>query len=140
MQEMLDKQAFMREKLRMKNVKYSWHGAESSIIEAIFARGDKSLAKAIVKAYELGCVFDSWSENFDYVKWMQAFELSGVDYQKFLDGFDEDEELSWDIIDNGVTKSYLLNERHKAYKGVCTPNCLKKCNGCGANRLERCRI
>ncbi|MDE7191796.1 MAG: TIGR03960 family B12-binding radical SAM protein [Clostridia bacterium] len=140
MQEMLDKQAFMREKLRMKNVKYSWHGAESSIIEAIFARGDKSLAKAIVKAYELGCVFDSWSENFDYGKWMQAFELSGVDYQKFLDGFSEEEELPWDIIDNCVTKSYLLKELHKAYEGACTPNCLKKCNGCGANRLERCRI
>ncbi|MDE6362298.1 MAG: B12-binding domain-containing radical SAM protein, partial [Clostridia bacterium] len=95
---------------------------------------------AIVKAYELGCVFDSWSENFDYGKWMQAFELSGVDYQKFLDGFGEEEELPWDIIDNGVTKSYLLKERHKAYEGACTPNCLKKCNGCGANRLERCRI
>ena len=140
MQEMLDKQAFMREKLRMKNVKYSWHGDESSIIEAIFARGDKSLAKVIVKAYELGCVFDSWSENFHYDKWIEAFELCGVDYQKFLDGFAEDEELPWDIIDNGVTKAYLLKERHKAYEGICTPNCLKKCNGCGANRLERCRI
>lgn len=140
MQEMLDKQAFMREKLRIKNVKYSWHGAESSVIEAILARGDKSIAKVIVKAYELGCVFDSWSENFDYVKWMQAFRESGVNYQKFLDELGEEEELPWDIIDNGVTKSYLLKERHKAYEGRCTPNCLKKCNGCGANRLERCRI
>lgn len=139
-QEMLDKQAFMREKLRMKNVKYSWHGAESSIIEAILARGDKSLAKAIVKAYELGCVFDSWSENFDYDKWLKAFRESEVDYQKFLDGFAEDEKLPWDIIDNGVTKAYLLRERHKAYEGISTPSCLKKCNGCGANRLERCRI
>ncbi len=140
MEEMLEKQAFMRENLRIKNVKYSWHGAESSIIEAIFARGDSSLAKAIVKAYELGCVFDSWSENFDYAKWMAAFEQSGVEYQKFLDGFDEDQELPWDIIDNGVSKAYLLKERHKAYEGKSTPNCLDKCNGCGANRLERCRI
>ncbi len=139
-EQMRQKQAFMREKLRIKNVKYSWHGAESSVIEAILARGDKSLAKAIVKAYELGCVFDSWSENFYYDRWMAAFEQSGVDYQKFLDGFAEDEELPWDIVDNGVTKSYLLNERHKAYDGQSTPNCLDKCNGCGANRLERCRI
>ena len=84
--------------------------------------------------------FDSWSENFYYDRWMAAFEQSGVDYQKFLDGFAEDEELPWDIVDNGVTKSYLLNERHKAYDGQSTPNCLDKCNGCGANRLERCRI
>ena len=139
-EQMRQKQAFMREKLRIKNVKYSWHGAESSVIEAILARGDRSLAKAIVKAYELGCVFDSWSENFYYDRWMAAFEQSGVDYQKFLDGFAEDEELPWDIVDNGVTKSYLLNERHKAYAEQSTPNCLDKCNGCGANRLERCRI
>ena len=139
-EQMRQKQAFMREKLRIKNVKYSWHGAESSVIEAILARGDRSLAKAIVKAYELGCVFDSWSENFYYDRWIAAFEQSGVDYQKFLDGFAEDEELPWDIVDNGVTKSYLLNERHKAYAEQSTPNCLDKCNGCGANRLERCRI
>lgn len=139
-EEMRSKQEFMRDNLRMKNVKYSWHGAQSSLIEAIFARGDRSLAKSIVKAYELGCVFDSWSENFDYDKWMRAFEESGVDYRKFLEGFSEDEELPWDIIDNGVSKKYLLAERHKAYKGETTPNCLNKCNGCGANRLERCRI
>ncbi|MBD5100529.1 MAG: TIGR03960 family B12-binding radical SAM protein [Clostridiales bacterium] len=138
--EMYQKQEFMKERLRIKNVKYSWHGAQSSVIEAILARGDRSLAKVIVKAYELGCVFDSWSENFDYDKWIKAFEESGVDYNKFLNGFDEDEELPWDIIDNGVSKKYLLNERHKAYKGECTPNCLGKCNGCGANRLERCKI
>lgn len=138
--EMYQKQEFMKERLRIKNVKYSWHGAQSSVIEAVLARGDRSLAKAVVKAYQLGCVFDSWSENFDYDKWIKAFEQSGVNYRKFLNGFDEEEELPWDIIDNGVSKNYLLNERRKAYKEECTPNCLGKCNGCGANRLERCKI
>ena len=139
-EEMRAKQEFMREKLRIKNVKYSWHGAQSSVIEAVFARGDRSLAKAIVKAYELGCVFDSWSENFDYDKWIKAFEESGIDYQKFLEGFDEDDELPWDVIDNGVSKKYLLAERKKAYEGISTPNCIGKCNGCGANRLQRCGL
>lgn len=139
-EEMYQKQEFMREKLRIKNVKYSWHGAQSSVIEAIFARGDRTLSKAIVKAYELGCVFDSWSENFDYEKWMQAFEESGIDYKKFLQGFGEEEILPWDIIDNGVSKKYLLFERKKAYEGISTPNCIGKCNGCGANRLQRCEL
>ncbi|MDE7215911.1 MAG: TIGR03960 family B12-binding radical SAM protein [Clostridia bacterium] len=139
-EEMRAKQEFMREKLRIKNVKYSWHGAQSSVIEAVFARGDRSLAKAIVKAYELGCVFDSWSENFDYDKWIKAFEESSIDYQKFLEGFAEDDELPWDVIDNGVSKKYLLAERKKAYEGISTPNCIGKCNGCGANRLQRCGL
>ena len=139
-EQMREKQAFLREKLRIKNVKYSWHGAESSVIEAIFARGDKTLAAAIVKAYELGCVFDSWSENFDYDKWMRAFEESATDYLRFLEGFGEDVVLPWDIIDNGVSKRYLIEEKRRAYAGVCTPNCLGKCNGCGANRLEKCHI
>ncbi|MDE6758777.1 MAG: TIGR03960 family B12-binding radical SAM protein [Clostridia bacterium] len=138
--EMYQKQEFMKERLRIKNVKYSWHDAKSSVIEAVLARGDRSLAKSVVKAYELGCVFDSWSENFDYDKWIKAFEESGVDYRKFLEGFDEEEELPWDIIDNGVSKKYLLAEKRKAYRGESTPNCLGKCNGCGANRLERCKI
>lgn len=137
-EEMYRKQDFLKDNLRIKNVKYSWHDAKASVIEAVLARGDESIARAVVRAYELGCVFDSWSENFDYDKWIKAFEETNVDYKKFLNGFKEDETLPWDIIDNGVKKSYLLKERHLAYEGKTTPNCIGKCNGCGANKFVRC--
>ena len=47
----------------------------------------------------------------------------------------ENEVLPWDIIDCGVTKSFLLRERHNAYDSKTNRNCAEQCTGCGANRL-----
>ena len=61
---------------------------------------------------------------------------TGVDPDFYTSrGFGIDEVLPWDIIDCGVSKQYLLNERKKAYEGITTPSCAEKCNGCGANKL-----
>ena len=138
LKEMEEKQKYLQEALRIKNVRYNWHDAKTSYLEAVFARGDEKLAPAIVKAYEKGCVFDSWSEYFDFDKWMQVFEECGINQEDYTREYGEDEVLPWDVIDNGVTKQYLLKERHLAYQTKTTPNCMGKCNGCGAKRLGRC--
>ena len=138
LEEMEQKQKHLQEVLKIKNVRYNWHDAKTSYMEAVFARGDEKLAPVIVEAYKLGCVFDSWSECFDFDKWIQAFKNCGIDPEDYLREYKEDEELPWDVIDNGVTKKYLLKERHLAYEGVTTPNCIGKCNGCGAAKLGRC--
>lgn len=138
MEQMHEKQSFLKENLRIKNVKYNWHSAESSYIEAAFARGDKKLADVVVAAYKNGCIFDSWSECFSFEKWQKSFEDCSLVMQDYLCGFGESFEFEWDIIDNGVTKEYLLSEKHNAEKGVTTHSCLKGCNGCGANRFGRC--
>lgn len=138
LEEMDAKVKYLQEALRIKNVRYNWHDAKTSYLEAAFARGDERLMPVIIKAYEKGCVFDSWSECFDFDKWMEAFKECGVDLNDYTGEFAEDKELPWDIIDNGVTKKYLLKERHLAYEGATTPNCMGKCNGCGASKLGRC--
>ncbi len=138
LKEMEEKQKYLQEALRIKNVRYNWHDAKTSYLEAVFARGDEKLAPAIVKAYEKGCVFDSWSEYFDFDKWMQVFEECGINPEDYTREYGEDEVLPWDVIDNGVTKQYLLKERHLAYQTKTTPNCMGKCNGCGAAKLGRC--
>ena len=135
---MEQKQKHLQEVLKIKNVRYNWHDAKTSYMEAVFARGDEKLAPVIVEAYKLGCVFDSWSECFDFDKWIQAFKNCGINPEDYLREYKEDEERPWDVIDNGVTKKYLLKERHLAYEGVTTPNCIGKCNGCGAAKLGRC--
>ena len=137
-EEMKHKQDFLKEKLRIKNVKYSWHGAESSVIEALLARGDTSLAPVIEEAYKQGAVFDSWSEHFHYDYWLKAIQECNIDVDEFVGEQAEDKDFCWDIVDNGVTKAYLLAERHKSRQGVTTPNCIGKCNGCGASKLGRC--
>ncbi|MGN0797473.1 MAG: radical SAM protein [Christensenellales bacterium] len=137
-EEMKHKQDFLKEKLRIKNVKYSWHGAESSVIEALLARGDESLAPVIEEAYKQGAVFDSWSEHFHYEYWLKAIQECNIDVDDFVGEQAEGKDFCWDIVDNGVTKAYLLAERHKSRQGVTTPNCIGKCNGCGASKLGRC--
>lgn len=136
--EMYEKQEYLKRELKLKNVKYSWHDAKSSVIEAALARGDRRQSAVIKRAYETGCVFDSWNECFDYDKWIAAFEYCGIDPSEYTGAIDTQKELAWDFIENGVTKQYLLRERERAYKAETTPNCIGKCNGCGANKLGGC--
>lgn len=138
-QEMLAKQRFLIDNLHIKNVRYNWHSADSSIIEAVFSRGDRRLFDVIEQAYALGCKFDGWSERFDFDKWKQAFDNVGINMSDYTREWEEDEILPWDFVEHGVTKKYLLSERHKAYDGVATKACAKNsCTGCGANKLGRC--
>ena len=140
-EEMLRKQNYLRGLLRrIKGVTFSWHGAESSVLEAALARGDRRLSRVIERAYALGAKFDSWSEKFDWDAWRQAFADCGADMDRYTGAIDTSAELPWDFIDTGVSKRYLLAQRELAYKGVTTHSCREGCNGCGANKLGRCTI
>lgn len=137
--EMLAKQKFLIDNLHIKNVRYNWHDAKGSILEAVLSRGDRRLLSVIEKAYSLGCKFDGWSERFDFSKWQQAFEECGISIDDYTREWHEEEVLPWDFVEHGVSKKYLLKERHNAYKGVTTSACsAKKCSNCGANKLGRC--
>ncbi len=131
-----EKQAHLKSCITDKRIRYSYHDAKGSRIEAVLARGDRRVAKAIAYAVEDGAIFDAWDEFFDYERWCKAFEKAGVDPDFYtVRGFGLNEVLPWDIIDCGVTKKYLLVEREKAYQGITTPSCAEHCNGCGANKL-----
>lgn len=139
--EMLEKQEYLRGKLReIKGVKFSWHGAESSKLEAALARGGEELSDVIEEAYKSGSKFDSWSEYFDWENWLSAFEKCGIDINDYSREYSLDEDLPWDFIDTGVPKSYFKKEYEKALKGETTRNCRNGCNGCGASKLGRCTI
>ena len=130
------KQDYLRSCITDRKIRYTYHDAKVSFIEAVFARGDRRLASAIALAVEEGFVFDAWDEFFDYDKWMDVFARSGIDTDFYTTrGYSTDEILPWDIIDAGVTKQFLLRERSKAYEGKTTPSCAEHCSGCGANKL-----
>lgn len=122
--------------LNQKSIKYNWHEADVSVLEGVLARGDRKLSKVLLKAYEMGCLFDSWSECFHNDLWMKAFADCGID-----PGFyttrerNEDEIFPWDFLDCGVTKKFLLREWKRAMAQKVSPNCRKQCQGCGANRF-----
>lgn len=130
------KQMHLASKIHDRKIRYNWHGAEPSRVEAVLARGDRKLGAAILEAYRLGQKFDSWDEFFDYNNWLLAFERTGIDPWFYAERKREyDEVFPWDIIDCGVTKEFLMRENMRAHEEKTTPNCKEKCSGCGANRL-----
>ena len=58
------KHAF-NEQLNRKSLRYNWHDAEVTVLEGVFARGDRKTSAVIEEAYRLGCLYDSWSDQFD---------------------------------------------------------------------------
>ncbi len=122
--------------LNQKSIKYNWHEADVSVLEGVLARGDRKLAKVLLKAYEMGCLFDSWSECFHNDVWMKAFEDCGIEPDFYTTRERrEDEIFPWDFLDCGVTKEFLLREWKKARTQTVSSNCRQQCQGCGANRF-----
>ncbi|MBR7159714.1 MAG: TIGR03960 family B12-binding radical SAM protein [Clostridia bacterium] len=140
-EEVQRRQDYLKDALKKyRNVNYNWHDSLSSILEAVFAVGDRKLSKVIEKAYQLGCIYDSWSEYFDYDKWMRAFEETGIDYTTYLNPKPVEELLCHEYIDIGVTRRYFEKERRLAYEGISTPSCIGDCQGCGARAKGDCGI
>lgn len=126
----------VKEQLNKKSLKYNWHEADVTVLEGIFARGDRRLSKAIQYAYEEGALFDSWSEFYDDERWQQAFLKAGIDVCFYTTRKRaEDEVFPWDFIDDGVSKQYLLAEWMRAKEGRTTKNCRMQCSGCGARQF-----
>jgi radical SAM family uncharacterized protein len=135
-----EKQRRLKDALRpIKGVKYNWHDARLSMLEAVFARGDRRLSAVLEAAYKAGCRFDSWMEQFDFEKWRAAFEQVGVDpsfYAARERGFEET--LPWDVIDTGVSKAFLWDEKQNSEAAATTPDCRLGCTACGLREAGLC--
>lgn len=116
-----------------KSIRFIYHDADISILEGVFARGDRRLSKVILRAYEKGAIYDAWSEFFKPAIYDEAFAECGIDPYFYTERTrPEDEVFPWDHIDVGVTRSFLLNEWRLSQQEKVTPNCREKCSGCGA--------
>lgn len=136
MEELARKQDVVGRAITNRHIRYQHHDAEVSRIEAVLARGDRRLSRALELACAEGFKFDAWDEFFDYGKWLSVIERAGLDPAFYANRpFGLDEVLPWDIIDCGVTKAFFLRERERAYAEKTTPNCREQCSGCGANAL-----
>ena len=129
----IEKQNYLKSHLTNKAVKFNWHEPEISVLEAIIAKGDRRVCKAIYEAWKLGAKFDSWREFFNYDTWMKAFENTGIDYKYYSERqMNIDENLPWNHLDILVSKEFLKREYKNAMNEKVTPNCRKACSGCGA--------
>ena len=122
--------------LNHKSIRYNWHEAYGTVLEGLLARGDRRVSRVIEAAYRKGALFDAWTEHWDWNRWVEAMEETGIDLSFYTRRQREEDELfPWDFIDAGPSKRFLLEEWHKAMRAEVTLNCHKKCSACGAAKF-----
>ena len=101
--ELKAKQALILAKARNKRyLKLKFHDIETSMLEALFSRGDRELSQVLLEAWALGARFDAWSESFNPKIWDEAITRCGIDKARYLSGIDNMENLPWSYIECGV--------------------------------------
>ena len=137
-QQLTPKHELLKRGLRRKGIRLWWHDPKVSLLEAALSRGDRRLGKVIHRAWQLGSIFDGWSEHFNYENWLSAFDEAGLDPAFYAQRERSlDEPLPWAHIDAGITPAFLKREYQRAIKGDKTPDCrYKDCTVCGLQRWQ----
>ena len=132
-EELARRQRLLRNALRGPGLEYRYHAASITWLEAVFARGDRRLGRALEIAFRKGCRFDAWPDRFNREAWLEAFSEAGVDPAFYAHRErSEDEVFPWDHLSSGVRKAFLWEEREKSASGAATEDCrLSPCAGCG---------
>ena len=134
---LIEKQKHLLSSVKSRKISVSYHESKTSVMEGVFARGDRRLGEVIYKAWQKGCKFDAWDEFFDYSKWEEAFNECNLTPSFYTSRKREyNEILPWEIMDYGIRKDFLIDENKKAHESVTTPQCRIKCAACGANKLN----
>ncbi len=115
LEEILKKYSFLQKALRSRIIDLRFHDAENSVIEGVLCRADRRAGKVLLGIHNSGLRLQTWSEHFDYEKWIEIFESCKFDYQSVLDGFTEGDPLPWQHIDKGIPYRFFRMECEKAY-------------------------
>ncbi len=122
----------LKQMLPRQGFKIKWHDPEQSFLEGVFSRGDRRLSYLLEQAWEDGARLDSWSEQFDLLRWRKAAEVCGIELESYLRRREIGEILPWDHLHSGVDRSFLEEEQAKALARAYTPDCRNHgCQGCG---------
>ncbi len=118
-----------------KKIDVSWSHYDTTLLEAVLARGDRRLSAVIFEAWKSGCKLDGWGEYFKPELWAKAFEKCGLDMSFYAHRKRAyDEVMPWEHMDMLFSRDFLVEENKKAHLGITTDNCRDKCAGCGLNK------
>ena len=134
-EEIQEKQHYLLNCLTSRKIKLSTHMSNTSILEAVLARGDRRLSKVIYTAWKKGCYLDGWDEYFDYDKWRAAFSECNIDTKFYANRHRSYEEVApWSHLDYLVSHDFFVRENKKAHNAQTTRNCKEGCAGCGIKK------
>jgi radical SAM family uncharacterized protein len=128
-----EKLAYVRAELRRyRTVEVKTHAVATSVLEAVFSRGDRRLGRVLVDAWRRGARFDGWDDKLDAGAWNAAFAAAGIDRRDYLGPLAREAALPWDVAETGLKKSHLALELDAALRGERSPGCLERaCGDCG---------
>ena len=143
-EELEPRHRILQQACRRAGVELTWNDPQESTLEAILSRGDRRLAQAVHRAWQLGAKFDAWSEYHRWEHWQQALAECGLtaDWYAYRER-DLWERLPWDHVDGGVTAAYLRKEWHRTLNRVKTLDCHRgDCNVCGMQNFgaDQCAL
>jgi radical SAM family uncharacterized protein len=90
-----------------------------SILEAVFARGDRKLCRVIHEAWRRGARLDGWDESYRDEIWQESFAACGVDpawYAHRERPFDEI--LPWDHVGLHMRRGYLEESYGRMFAAI----------------------
>ena len=127
------RQRLLKAHITDRAITFNYHDARLSVIEGVFARGDRRLSKVLYQAWQDGAKFDGWSDLYKDEIWHQAFEKCGVDLSYYNARHREfGEALPWAHTSPGVNEEFLRREWDKAMQGALTEDCRRgRCSACG---------
>jgi radical SAM family uncharacterized protein len=132
MEEFKEKQIMLKKSMRDPKVSFSTHDAATSYWEAVIARGDRRMGRAIETAWRKGAKFDGWGQFFKPATWAEAFAETDLDPVFYANRTREFEEiLPWEFLRVGVSKEFLWREYQRALDETITPDCRNNCEACG---------
>ncbi len=118
--------------LPRKGINLKWHDPEQSLLEGVFSRGDRRLAKLLETVWAKGARLDGWSDYFNLSRWQEAAEECSLVLDDFLRTRAMDEVLPWQHLSSGIDLSFLKQELEKAHQEAYTPDCrYHACQKCG---------
>ena len=132
-EQMKERTQFLRDSLRSRSVKYQYHDSQTSLLEAVLARGDRRLGPVILAAWRRGRTFDAWDDHFVLSDWLESLSEAGLDADFYATRErPADEVFPWSHLDCSVSQDFLYREYQKALAGETTPQCRVACSDCGA--------
>lgn len=100
-----------------RRIDVSWSHYDTTILEAVLARGDRKLSAVIYEAWKNGCKLDGWNEYFKPDIWNAAFEKFGIDKAFYANRKREYDEIApWEHMDMLFDRSFLVRENIKAHE------------------------
>jgi radical SAM family uncharacterized protein/radical SAM-linked protein len=132
---------WLHDQLKSPGIHFKWQNPAISMLEGLWARGDRRLSHLLLKAYAAGCRLDGWSDHFNFDRWHASMAACQIDPRAAVyRGRGLDEPLPWDHIDMRVTRDFLVAEFEKAMAGEATGDCrdgaCQNCGVCDFNRIQ----